>query len=118
MIYLAVPYTGMEQKSFEAVTRYAGVLMKEGHYVFSPITMCHPIAQVAKLPTGFSYWEQFDFHLINLCNCMVVLRLDGWEDSKGIRAECIYAASIGRVVYMRDETDIPSEIDVIDGVKS
>lgn len=115
MIYLAVPYTGMEDESFEAVTTYAGQLMLEGHYVFSPISMCHPIAKRAGLPLDFAYWEQFDFHLINLCDCMCVLCLPGWEKSRGIKAETEYAHSIGCKVYLRNVHDLPSRIPQIDG---
>ena len=114
MIYLAVPYTGMEDESFDHVTEYAGALMKEGHYVFSPISMCHPIAKSVGLPLGFAYWEQFDFHLIRLGDCMCVLRLPGWEQSRGIRAEIRYATSIGRDIHLRNVVDIPSGIEVID----
>lgn len=115
MIYLAVPYTGMEDESFEAVTTYAGRLMLEGHYVFSPILMCHPIAKRVGLPLNFAYWEQFDFHLINLCDCMCVLCLPGWENSRGIKAEIKYARSIERRVYLRSSRSMPSGIPVIDG---
>ena len=42
-IYLAIPFSGIEEKSFKAATEIAGLLISKGYIVFSPITHSHPI---------------------------------------------------------------------------
>ena len=115
MIYLAIPYTGQEDAAFRFANRYAGMLMQEGHLVFSPISMCHSIAQVVKLPTDFEYWKRYDFHMLNLCDMLVVLMFDGWKESVGVQGEIEYATEIGMPILYRFFTDQPSGIGVTDG---
>lgn len=94
LIYLACPYSGNEEQSFEIVTKFAAKLMKDGQFVFSPITHCHPIAKIAKLPTTFDYWAEYDELMIKGCNELWVLCLDNWEKSKGVKAEIEIAKKI------------------------
>lgn len=114
MIYLAIPYTGEEDAAYRFANRYAGMLMQEGHLVFSPISMCHSIAQVAKLPTDFEYWRRFNIHMLDLCDVLVVLMFDGWKESVGVTAEIEYATKIGMPILYRFFTDQPSGIEVTD----
>ena len=95
MIYLASPYTSpnpqvMEQR-FEQACAAAAQLMRAGEVVYSPIVHCHPIAVRHELPRHFEYWQQFDQEMINHSNKLVVLKIDGWETSKGVTAEIEYA---------------------------
>lgn len=113
MIYLAVPYTGMEAQSFAAVNRYAGMLMQEGHHVFSPISMCHPMRLVCDLPGTFDYWQSFDTTVIGWCNALVVLMLRGWTKSTGVREEVKIAQAKGIPIYYRYPYSGPSKIEVI-----
>ena len=115
MIYLAVPYSGTENSSFKAVNAYAGMLMGEGHFVISPISMCHLIARQIGLPTEFDYWRKFDFKLIDVCDCIVVLCLERWVESRGVMAEVNYAFSVEKPIHYRLPHQTPSNIEVIDG---
>lgn len=112
MIYLAIPYTGQEDAAYWFANRYAGMLMQEGHLVFSLISMCHSIAQVAKLPTDFEYWRKYNFHMLNVCDVLVVLMFDGWRKSVGVTSEIEYATKIGMPIIYRFFTDQPSEIQI------
>ena len=103
MIYLAVPYTRMEDESFEAVTAYAGKLMEAGEVVYSPITHSHPIALVSNLPGSWDYWEKVDTEFISMCDNLIVLCLDGWERSTGVQAEIKIAESMGLPIEYHDE---------------
>lgn len=100
-IYLAIAYSGMEQLSFQTANRVAGRLMNDGHIVFSPISHTHPIAVECKLPGGWDYWRKFDEAFLSWCDCVYVVRLDGWERSKGVAAECAIARDMSKpVVYV------------------
>lgn len=104
-IYLACPYThkypAIRMFRFKKVSKFAATLMKEGHLVFSPISHSHQICVEANLPIDFAYWQELDNSFLEWCTVMIVLKLDGWEDSKGIQEEIKIAQFMGKeVIYM------------------
>jgi len=105
MIYLASPYSHPECnvriQRFVDVCRYAATLMAGGELVYSPIAHTHPIADVGELPTDWTYWEKLDTWFIERCDKVVVLMLNGWHESKGIKAEIEIAERLGKpIVYV------------------
>jgi hypothetical protein len=74
-IYLAIPYTGMEEKSMEISTKVAAQLMEKGHFVISPITMSHPVSVVGNLPSDWEYWKELDTWLISCCEELWIVNL-------------------------------------------
>ena len=95
-IYLGIPYTGMEEKSFSTVNRVAAQLMKKGHIVFSPISQNHPIAMQEGLPTEWSFWKKFDIEFLKWCDALYVIKFPGWKRSKGLLAEMNLATDYGK----------------------
>lgn len=106
LIYLAVPYThpnpDVQQLRFEQVTAVAADIMKAGHYVFSPVTHCHPIAKLGTLPTDWTFWKGFDVRMLTLCDELVVLCLPGWQESRGIWEERQLATTLNIPISFRD----------------
>ena len=99
MIYLASPYShddpAVRLERFEAVCRFAAGLMRSGLVVFSPIAHTHPIAiSEDGLPKGWEFWERFDREFLEAADSMVVLMLDGWEESVGVQAEILIAEEL------------------------
>lgn len=113
LIYLASPYSHedhvVECLRFQAACSAAGRLMREGHFIFSPIAHSHPIAIVESLPGGIEYWREYDRRWIDACDELWVLCIDGWEESKGVTWEIDYALSTEKSVrYLDPETlEIP-----------
>lgn len=105
MIYLASPYTDpdttvMHQRFLLACTA-VGLLTGRGEIVYSPIVHFHPVAQLMDLPRDFEFWRKQNFAMIEICVSVTVLRLPGWETSRGVNAETAYAKLLGRpVTYM------------------
>lgn len=99
MIYLACPYSHDERnvrvERFNAVNIVAARLMGEGKHVFSPITHCHPLSEAGGLPTDWGFWEAYDRTMIDICEKVIVLTLDGWVKSKGVTAEIAIARELG-----------------------
>jgi hypothetical protein len=91
LAYLAAPYSHFDPRvraaRFEAINQCASVLMRNGLYLFSPISHTHPIALAGGLPTGFDFWENYDRVMLSACGLLVVLMLDGWEKSTGVTGE-------------------------------
>lgn len=107
LIYIGCPYQHddiavMEQR-FQKVSKKAAELMSAGKQIFSPISMCHPMAQYG-LPRGWEFWAEFDKQFLEMCSELYVLKLDGWEKSTGLRAEIKIAIELGiKIVYLEDE---------------
>src|SRR5262249_8272524 len=95
IIYLACPYSHPEpqvrERRFHYATCAAARLVDEGHMVFSPITHSHPIANIGRGPTSFQFWRDFDFALLRACSELVILCLEGWQESVGVQAEAAEA---------------------------
>jgi len=107
LVYLACPYThpdgSMRQQRYLAATRAAVVLTQKGLFVFSPITHSHPMAQCSELPGTWEFWRDIDRAFISCCHTMYVLRLEGWEDSRGVAEEVAIAGGFGIKVDYIDE---------------
>lgn len=106
LIYLAVPYShpsaAVRQTRFEQANRAAAKLMRAGLHIFSPISHTHPIALAGDLPLGWEYWSAYDRAILEFCAKLIVLRLPGWEDSKGIAGEIQIANELGIPVEFMD----------------
>ena len=98
IIYLAAPYSHADEAVMkgrvEKVTDVAGKLIAKGYVVFSPLTYTERIAARDVLPPVG--WYEFDMHFLMKCGAIVVLELDGWEDSRGIHDEMELAARLGQ----------------------
>lgn len=88
--YMASPYSHESDvvmtARFASAAANAALLMRAGWLIFSPITHTHPISQYG-LPKGWDYWERYDRAIIERCDGVLVLQLDGWHKSKGVAAE-------------------------------
>jgi hypothetical protein len=112
IIYLACPYTDKDPKvrlsRFELATAAAATLVRRGFIVFSPITMTHPLDVVlAGCDTlGSDFWVQFDRAFMDKCSEIVVLQIEGWDHSSGVRREIEYFKQCGKRVSFMRESDI------------
>ena len=88
------------------VNKAAAYLMKQEYHVFSPISHSHPIALEGDLPKGWDYWQQYDEKILQICDEMLILTIDGWKESNGITGEIKIARELGIPVgYMQIVTD-------------
>ena len=103
--YLACPYTHpdafIREIRFKTVNQVAAELMREGRIIFSPISHTHPIA-LHGLPKDWNYWQKYDLIFIRLCSKMIVLMLDGWQQSIGVQNEIKIAKELSKPIeYMK-----------------
>jgi len=105
-VYLASPYTHeqylVRALRAKAAARAAGVLLKAGYLVFSPIVHGHLIAMYSKFPVpiDYSYWESLNKEFIIWSDVLYILTLDGWEDSAGIEREIDIAKTYNKEIYL------------------
>ena len=108
-IYLACPYSdpdpSVRDSRVLAADMAAASLMEQGHIVFSPLSHSHPISRFCKVdPTDHDFWLRQDLAWLRHCDELLVLTLDGWEGSKGIKTEIAEAIKIGMSVrYIQPE---------------
>jgi hypothetical protein len=105
IVYLACPYShpSMDERvaRFEASARAAAHLIHQGIFVYSPITMTHPIDLVMAEEgdtMGSDYWCDFDEAFMRVSSEMVILTLPGWRESRGIRRESAFFEAAGKPV--------------------
>jgi hypothetical protein len=109
LIYLACPYThpdaSVRRQRFHQVTKAAAALIRRGYFVFSPITMTHPIdLEMAGVENtlGSDFWVTFDQVFMERCDIFVLLPLAGWQDSSGIRREIEFFKNAGKPLMVLD----------------
>jgi hypothetical protein len=105
VIYLASPYSHSDllvrEASFDAACRATAGLIRGGQVAYSPIVHGHPIVRFG-LPTDWSFWQCQDRALLSRCDEVVVLRLDCWQASEGLRAELAVAAACAKPIRYID----------------
>jgi hypothetical protein len=109
LVYLASPYShhdpAVMEHRFEVACKVAGALMLRGSTVFAPIAHSHPIGQIIDKPTDHEFWMRQDFAVLQHCAEMVVLMIDGWDRSRGVREEIEFCNTYGipiRYIFPQD----------------
>jgi nucleoside 2-deoxyribosyltransferase len=101
MIYLASPYShpvpAVREQRYRAVCRATAALLRAGLVVFSPIAHSHVLVEHG-LPTEWAFWERIDREHLERCDEVVVLMLDGWQESAGVQAEIRIGQELGKPV--------------------
>lgn len=110
--YLATPYSRYprgKEAAFRDACHAAAICFKAGILVFSPIAHSHYIAVYGDIDGGFGQWAAFDAAMIEASDGMIVVKMDGWEDSAGIAAEIEICRRHGkRVLYVEPDGPAPS----------
>lgn len=105
LIYIAAPYHHKDpaviQARMEKVYKVLSEYVKKGELALTPLFM-HEVATRFALPGDFSFWDKFCFKLLERCDKMVVLKLEGWEESRGVEAEIEYCKERGIPVEFKD----------------
>ena len=103
LTYLAVPYSHedptVREYRFLMANKAAAQLMNMGKLVYSPISHTHPIAVDNDLPNSWEYWKRMDEAFLSYSKELYILKIDGYNESKGVRAEKEYAIKNGMDIY-------------------
>ena len=105
--YLASPYNHPDRSVMEgrraAACRKAGELIASGVATVSPVAHNAAILHEVGGATGWEAWKIQDGAMLAACSKVLVLRLPGWEDSKGVAAEISLAQQLGKPIEYLDE---------------
>ena len=82
IIYLACPYWHEDKKirrsRFQSANIAAAELMEDGYVVFSPLSHSVPISKYTG-DQDHNFWMRQDLPMLELCDEMWILPLDGWK---------------------------------------
>lgn len=97
-IYLAIPFSGIEDISFKVANEVASLLIATGeYYVFSPISHSYPIWKTEMVPHTYDVWLGQDEEFVRWCDEVYVINIVGFEGleriekSKGVQIELGWA---------------------------
>lgn len=120
LIYLASPYTSkdlrLREKRARQVAKVAGKLILEGYNVFCPIAHSHFVAEHSEVEAaceteeGYEnsevhrMWMRVDLSLLDKCDELCVLMLEGYKESKGVQEELAVARLSGMpITYLTQD---------------
>lgn len=94
-IYLGSPYTDksklVQHNRYLQVSRVVADMLCHGVHVYSPIVHCHELAKKFRLPGDFDFWCAYNYAMLEKADAFHILELDGWNDSRGLKAEIKFA---------------------------
>ncbi len=113
LTYLATPYTkypnGLDA-AFEDAAYLTGYLIKAGAAVFSPICHSHPVAKHGGIDAvDHDLWMRIDREMWDRCDELLVAKLDGWDESRGIAREIEHFLASGKPVRYLDVASLMGE---------
>lgn len=103
--YIASPYSDPDprivEKRFLDVREFTVQSLRRGHICFSPIVFCHQMSQKYALPGDATYWSRFNKRYLIASRSLVVLQLEGWENSVGVKQEIEWAKLLEKeIIWM------------------
>lgn len=115
--YIATPYSkypaGLEAAFIEAC-RVTAALVSMRLPCFSPIAHSHPVAVHGELdPLDYAIWLPANEALIDAARGLIVVEMDGWEESYGVGVEIRRFEAAGKLVLYLD----PNALDTVRGAK-
>lgn len=96
LVYLAAPYSHPDNKvvnkRVKTIAKVAGNLMKNKDvFVFSPISHGHPInLNIKGESIGYDNWLALDKAILDICDEMYIIDIEGWNESRGVQVEIDY----------------------------
>ncbi len=115
-VFISFPYNHqskvMIDKRIAIANLYAYNLTLAGYIPMAPALIGHEMLREAKkngidtIGTDFDIWEGFCYEYMNICDEMHILMIPGWQESKGVAAEAIYANARNIKLRYIDTDDI------------
>lgn len=108
--YLASPYSDpsplVRSKRAVLAARNAAALIAEGRRIYSPIAYYLALDRFGlDLPDTWEFWRPHTEAILPACRNIVVLMIDGWDKSIGVRAEIAMAKRHAIPVYYVNPID-------------
>lgn len=90
LVYLAAPYSDKDpavvEKRIKEFLEIDAILTQQGIVTVSPLYK-HFLLHVGNIPGDWEYWKKYSLTLLEKCDAVFVLGIDGWDESTGVKAE-------------------------------
>ena len=111
MIYLACPFTHsspeIQEYRYRTSCRVAAKLMRCGIVVFNPLSHSVPICEfLGDIEDQHSFWMSVDLPILRRCDELLIIGMENWTKSQGVRSEMFEALSLHKPITLIDEEDI------------
>jgi hypothetical protein len=91
LVYVATPYSKYDaglDAAYEEACAVTGELLRFDVKAFSPIAHSHGISKYANIdPLDHQFWMRADKTYIEKADALIVVQLDGWDESIGVAME-------------------------------
>ena len=100
MIYLASPYSDNIEDNYAILQEVMWQHFQTNPTViwYSPILHWHHTAERFSGPTNWEAYDHHNHHMLKISTQLLVLAIDGWVESKGVRKEIEWAKEM-RIPY-------------------
>jgi hypothetical protein len=103
-VYLAIPYTNLQEISYKAANEVAAMLIAQKICVFSPISHSHPVwkAGIGIVEHSWEVWMEQDKEFVQWCDEVWVIELINHDGlglifkSKGVQQEIMWAEEFNK----------------------
>ena len=114
LIYLASPYAHPDERVRERRYLAAMHVVAESMtdtrrrcgrrpILYSPIVHNHPMSLLYKFPREWAFWRALDFPMLERCDRVIVLQIEGWRESVSVAAEIEHARILGKPVHFIEQ---------------
>lgn len=99
LVYVASPYTHIDpaevERRYREISRVCAKLVASGVMAISPVTYGHTLLEHYTMPGDWDFWMNFCISLLSKCDKLMVVKMPGWETSRGVTAEIKFAQENG-----------------------
>jgi len=117
--YLATVYrkhaAGLDAAADEAA-RYAADFLEAGIPVFSPVAYGHSVSKQSKGSSPGQFWDEVQLRFMQPADGLIVVQMDGWTVSEGIRGEIRWFREARRPIIYVGTQDPVGEVKRMEGV--
>ena len=114
-IYLSSPYTHQSETvralRHDRAALTTAKLMERGWVVFSPIVHAYTVAEFmdSERQLDHDFWMRQARGMLRTAAYLVVLKIVGWDKSRGVREEILYAKENSiQIRYLGERDPLPS----------
>lgn len=111
VLYLACPFThsdpAVQEYRYRMSCIAAAKLMRRGIVVFNPLSHSVPINEYLHgIEDQHTFWMGIDLPVLHRCDEVLILGLEKWTESRGVKAEMFEAMAYAKPITLIEEADI------------
>jgi len=105
-IFVAGPFNHPDKEVMDyrtkTIAEYCVKIFNEGNFPVSALLSGLSFANYGNLPTDTETWRNFSIKYVEGCDELHILKLEGWEESSGLKTEIATAERLGILIKYFD----------------